>query len=271
MFSYLQMKKGIGLLLLSFSLFQNCYFNPIVNGILNPKVEEADTSALLGLAGGFGSQAVTVSITGQIKKLGTAFANTEVSLINPSFTSKNNANSSTTDSAGRFSLNVPTGSATLQFSDAGTPVNIQIEVSQTAAKILFIDNTNFTIQNLDVYVLGVEPPVYLELISSIPYDGLLIDDSNYSTITMGGFKFKFSEDLEYPSNQSVWLAENFITNPTIGFEFPSISKSDVTIVLSSSLSPLTPYTITLNSGIKTVAGKSIKQTTIQFLVGPLGL
>lgn len=264
-------KMSIGLLFLLFSFFQNCYFNPVVNGILNPVEKEADSSlAALGLVG-FDSQSITVSISGQIKRLGIAFAGTEVKVIGPSFSSKDVANSSTTNEAGRFYLNVSTGLVTLQFSDSGTIVNIQISITPFSASVISIDNINYSIQNLDVYFPGEETPVYLELISSTPYDGLLIDDSNYSTITSTGFKFKFSEDVEYPSNLPLWQAENFITNPSITFETAIISKTDVTLPLPNSLSQFTPYTITLNPGIKTVAGKRIKQTTILFLVGPLSL
>ncbi|WP_246835848.1 hypothetical protein [Leptospira meyeri] len=267
----MRFKISIRLLLLMFSFFQNCYFNPVVNGILNPVEKKEDSSlAALGLVGPDG-QSITVSITGQIKKLGIAFANTEIKVIGSTFSTKDLVNSSTTNTAGRFYLNVPTGLVALQFSDSGTIVNIRMNITPFSATITSIDNLNYSIQNLDVYVPGAEPPVYLELVSSSPYDGLLIDDSNYSLITSSGFKFTFSEDVEYPSNLPQWLAENFITNPSIGFETAIISKNDVTLILSSSLTQFTPYTMTLNPGIKTVAGKTIKQTTILFLVGPLSL
>lgn len=249
----------------------NCYFNPLVNGLLNPKLEESDLSALLGLAGGSGNLGVTVNITGQIKRLGVALEGVEIKLANSSFSTKNQTNSSITNAAGRFYLSIPTGSPTLQFSDAGTIVNVQLGITPFSATVISSDNLGYQIQSLDVFFIGVEPPVYLELVSSVPYEGLLIDDGNYSSLIAGSFKFKFSEDLEYPSNPPLWLAENFITYPPMTFESPSISKNDVTIMLSSSLSPFTPYIITLNSGIKTATGKSVRPTTIQFVVGALGL
>ncbi|MCW7468647.1 hypothetical protein [Leptospira kanakyensis] len=241
----------------------NCYFNPLVNDLLNPKVEESDSSALLGLAGGSAS---TVSITGQIKKLGVSLVGVEVSLGTTSFSSKN-TNSSTTNTAGRFYLNIPTGPATLQFSDGGTLVTIQLMVTPMGATVGFINNSSYSVQSLDVYVLG-EEPVYLELTSSMPYDGLLVDNSNYGTTINGNLVFKFSEFLEMPSNSALWTAENIIVNPSIGFEYTSISKDNVTIVLAGgSLPPFTPFTITLNSSIKSETGKSIRPTTIRFMTG----
>lgn len=242
----------------------NCYFNPLVNGVLNPKVEEADSSALLGLAGG---QVVTVSITGQIRRSGVALANTEISLGKPSFSAKKSATSTTTNTAGWFNLDIPAGPATLQFSDAGTPVTITLMVSPITATVISVNNSTYQIQNLEVYVSGEEPPVYLELISSMPYDGFLIDGSNYGILIGGSFKFKFSEVVAQPSEPSTWLAENFIMNPPLTFESPMISKEDVTIMLSGSLLEYTPYTITLKSGIKSTTGKTIRPTTIQFRVG----
>ncbi|MCW7479640.1 hypothetical protein [Leptospira kanakyensis] len=237
-----------------------------MNDLLNPKVEESDSSALLGLAGGSAS---TVSITGQIKRLGVSLVGVEVSLGTTSFSSKNTT-SSTTNDAGRFYLDIPTGPATLQFSDGGTLVTIQLMVTPMGATVGFINNSSYSVQSLDVYVLGAEP-VYLELLSSIPYDGLVIDSGIYSLITEEGFTFTFLEEVAYPSNPSLWLAENVSTNPSISFASPSFSKELVTIRLDGSLTSNQPYTITLNSGIKTDSGKSIRPTTIRFMTGELGL
>lgn len=249
----------------------NCYLNPLVNELLNPKVEETDPSALLGLAVGIGGQSVFVNISGQIKKAGIALGNVEIKAMDPSFSAKSQTNSSTTNSAGRFYLSISTGFQSLQFSDAGTIVNILLQVTPFSATVLTVDNSGYQIQSLDVYNLGTEAPVYLELVSSLPYDGLLIDNGNFSLIS-GGFAFTFSEDIEMPSNQTLWVAENFIVDPAITLLSPSISKNNVQIMINNGdFTAFTPYTITLNTGIKSVTGKSIKPTTIQFVVGGLFL
>ncbi|PJZ47328.1 Ig-like domain-containing protein [Leptospira brenneri] len=249
-------------------LLGNCYFNPLVNGLLNPEVKETDSSPLLGLAGGIGSQSFTVSITGQIKVFGAPLANTEVSLVNLSYSSKDNATSSTTNGAGRFYLNIPTGLQTLQFTDSGTLVTIKLMVSEMAATVVTVDNLSYQVQNLDIYVLGEEPPVYLELMSSIPYDGLLINSSNYEMIS-SKFIFNFSEDVAHPEDNDniLWASNNFIITPSIEVSSVGISKSSVEINFSGSLFPSTPYTITMNSGIKTTSGKTVRPTIMQFMVG----
>lgn len=249
----------------------NCYFNPLVNELLNPKVEETDSSALLGLAGGIGDQSVLVNISGQIKKAGIALGNVEIKVMDPSFSGKSQTNSSTTNSAGRFYLSISMGFQSLQFSDSGTIVNILLQVTPFSATVLSVDNSAYQIQSLDVYNLDTEAPVYLELVSSVPYDGLLIDNGNFSLLS-GGFAFTFSEDIEMPSNQTLWVAENFIVNPAITLLSPSISKNNVQIMINNgTITAFTPYTISLNSGIKSVTGKIVKPITIQFVVGGLFL
>ncbi|TGK81428.1 hypothetical protein EHQ24_08905 [Leptospira noumeaensis] len=266
-FPFHQLTKGICILLVPFLMFQNCYFNPVVNGILNPKVEESDSSALLGLAGGLGGSASTVSITGQIKKLGVSLVGVDVSLGTPLFSSKNTI-SSTTNTAGRFYLDIPTGSATLQFSDGGTLVTIQLMVTPIGATVGFINNSSYSVQNLDVYVLGSEPPVYLELLSSMPFDGAVINSSNYyDFVPDGRFLFTFSEEVDYEASSSA----SFIINPSLDELTIDFSKENVYILPSFSLSPNQFYTITLNSGIKSLTGKSNRPTTIQFMTGDLFL
>ncbi|MGE8721358.1 hypothetical protein ACO2KH_07115 [Leptospira terpstrae] len=236
---------------------------------MNPKVEETDSSALLGLAGGIGGQSVFVNISGQIKKAGIALGNIEIKAMDPSFSSNSQTNSSTTNSAGRFYLSISTGFQSLQFSDAGTIVNILLQVTPFSATVLSLDNSGYQIQSLDVYNLDTEAPLYLEL--SVPYDGLLIDNGNFSLIS-GGFAFTFSEDIEMPSNQTLWVAENFLVNPSITLLSPSISKNNVQIMINNGdFTAFTPYTITLNTGIKSVTGKIVKPITIQFAVGGLFL
>lgn len=266
---YLSQKPIFVCFVILFSM-TNCYFNPLVFDLLNPTEAKDNSTSLLSLTG-FSNQATTVSITGQIKKAGIAFANAEIKVVDsPLSLKKNQTNSSTTNSAGRFYLNISTGFATLQFADAGTIVNIDINVTPFSATAISINNLNYQIQNLDVYEIGTEAPTYLELVLSMPYDGMFIDDANYSMIS-SSFQFGFSEDIATPSDQFLWMTENFIINPQIALQTPSISKNNVAVILSGSVSQTTGYTLTLNSGIKSVTGKSIKPSTIQFIVGPLSL
>lgn len=249
-------------------LLGNCYFNPLVNGLLDPKVEETDSSALLGLAGG--GQAVTVSITGQIKRLGTPLVSTDVSILNPSFSPKDTTTSSTTNSAGRFYLNIQTGLATLQFKDVSTTVTILLEVSPTSATVRSIDNPNYELQNLETYMFGGDPPVYLELITSTPYDGYIANNNaDPPTYIPSTFSFAFSENIDIPSDLTAWRNQNFEITGGITFKglpnpiLPNLIQIDMDVATYSNQ---TNYVLTLKPGIRSISGKSIKTTTINFRI-----
>ncbi|MBM9592420.1 Ig-like domain-containing protein [Leptospira sp. 201903075] len=241
----------------------------MVNELLNPEVKEENTSALLGLTGGFNNQSIAVSITGQIKSLGVPVSNAGLQLIGPSLSTQTKATTSTTNTFGRFYLNVFTGPVTLQLTDISTIVNIQLEVTPTSLTVISIDHSEYKISNLEVYDLGVEPPTYLELLFSIPYDGMLVDENNINLFGEN-LTFAFSEDLEMPGDLSTWAIENVSISPSIVVSTASISNSDALIYLNNEFDAYTNYTLTLNSGIKSISGKSLKPTTIQFRVDDLG-
>lgn len=255
--------------LITVSLFSNCYYNPLVNSILNPDVKEENTSALLGLTGGFSNQSIAVSITGQIKRLGAPVSDAGLQLLGSSLSAQTKATTSTTNTFGRFYLVVSTGPVNLQLTDNSTIVNIQLVATPTSLTVISIDHSEYKISNLEVYDMGVEPPTYLELLFSIPYDGMLVDSNNVNLFGEN-LTFTFSEDLDMPEVLSTWAIENFSISPSIIVSTASISKSDALIYLSNEFEAYTNYTLTLNSGIKSISGKSIKPTTIQFRVGDLG-
>ncbi|EMY68972.1 hypothetical protein [Leptospira vanthielii] len=219
-----------------FFLFStNCYLNPIVNNLLDPKVEE-DSSSLLGMIAGLANQ----------------------------------TNSTTTNTSGRFYLETSMGLVSLQFTDNGTIVNIQLNVSRTSVTVLSIDKANYIVQSLDVYEIGVEPPPSLELLFSMPYEGLYIDSNNFAITIGSGSQFIFSENLETPSDPFLWAAENIVVFPPILLQNNTILNNTVLLTIDNqTILPSTTYTVTLNSGIRSETGKMLKPTTFQFKVGTL--
>ncbi|TGM46083.1 hypothetical protein [Leptospira vanthielii] len=253
-----------------FFLFStNCYLNPIVNNLLDPKVEE-DSSSLLGMIAGLANQTNTVRISGQIKKGGSALADVQIKILDPSFSAKNQTNSTTTNTSGRFYLETSMGLVSLQFTDNGTIVNIQLNVSRTSVTVLSIDKANYIVQSLDVYEIGVEPPPSLELLFSMPYEGLYIDSNNFAITIGSGSQFIFSENLETPSDPILWAAENIVVFPPILLQNNTILNNTVLLTIDNqTIKPSTTYTVTLNSGIRSETGKMLKPTTFQFKVGTL--
>ncbi|MCT8334650.1 carboxypeptidase-like regulatory domain-containing protein [Leptospira sp. 85282-16] len=249
----------------------NCYFNPFVFDLLNPE-KTKDNSSVLGMIAGLTNQTGTVQISGQLKKGGAALSNVQITLQNVSPSVKSQTNSSTTNSSGRFFLDTPTGIVSLQFSDSGTIVNFQLEVSKTSVTLVSIDKTNYQVQSFEVYELGVEPPAYFELIASMPYDGLYIDKDNFSSTIGSGSTFLFSDNLEelVEGTELGWAADNFIVTPAVYLLYVNVSTNYVHLSLdNASIQPSTTYTVTLNPGIKSKTGKSLKQSTFQFKVGIL--
>ncbi|MCG6144450.1 hypothetical protein [Leptospira bandrabouensis] len=263
--------KPILICFVFFISLTNCYFNPFVFDLLNPE-KTKDNSSVLGMIAGLTNQTGTVRISGQLKREGAALSNVQISLQNVSPSLKSLTNSTTTNIYGRFLLDSPTGIVSLQFSDNGTIVNFQLNVSKTSVTLVSIDKTNYQVQSFEVYELGVEPPVYLELITSMPYDGLYIDEFNFNNTIAGGSMFMFSENLEVPAEGAKfgWAADNFIVSPAVYLLNVNVTPYYVQLILdNSTIQPLTTYTVTLNPGIKSETGKFLKPTTFQFKVGTL--
>lgn len=249
----------------------NCYFNPFVFDLLNPE-ETKDNSSVLGMIAGLTNQAGNVRISGQLKKAGSALAGVPISLQNTSLSVKSQTKSTTTNVYGRFYFDSPTGIVSLQFTDNGTIVNFQLNVSKTSATLVSIDKTNYQIQSFEVYEMGVEPPESLELIYSMPYDGLFIDETNFNNTIALGPQFVFSETLEAPAEgvKFSWAMENFVVFPSVYLLNIDVTNNIVTLTLdNASIQPSITYTVTLNSGIRSETGKMLKPTTFTFDVGLL--
>ncbi|WP_165782219.1 carboxypeptidase-like regulatory domain-containing protein [Leptospira brenneri] len=250
--------------LMTLSSINNCYFNPIVNGFLNPLEEEKNSGVFWGL---LGIPSTEFNITGQLK------SNAGVAVVNASIKIKGSESlTSTTNDAGRFHITGPSGSIQLEVNDNGTKFTLDLLVMPPMVSLVTIGNSSYTITNLESYPATSEIPSYFDLVASLPYEGLVIIDEDYMSIFGTGFYFKFSEDLETVADYDQWAAQNFIVSPTISFG--SVANSTNAIIIGVAMNTFTiqtDYTLTLMPGIRSVSGKSIKSNTIRFRIESLPL
>ncbi|TGL25909.1 hypothetical protein EHQ46_00045 [Leptospira yanagawae] len=259
-----KLARGICIFFLPFLLAQNCYYNPVVYDLLNP-IKSEDQAAFLSL---LGLVPRSFRITGQLMSNGSAVSEATVRVSG----SNDSSASSTTDTSGRFQLNAPTGTVTLEVDHMGTVFKIELSITPPIAAIVSIENSTYSVINLEVYPSNAESPTYLELTFSMPYDGLQIDEFNFFGTVSSGFEFQFSEAIELPSDNDIWRAQNFIITPSLSFNSTAISGSTVDIMVDNgSYIPETDYYLTIMPGIKSTSGKSVKMTVIHFYVGALAL
>ncbi len=237
----------------------NCYLNPVVNGILNPVEDENGAGTFLGLLGFAPS---SFRITGQLK------TNSGVAVVGATIQiAGSDSNKTVTNEAGRFQLIGTAGSLQLQVIDNGTEFKLEILVMPPIANIVSIENSGYTVSNLEIYPTTSEIPSYVDLVISRPYEGLVITDSNYSSVLGGGFYFKFSEDLETVGDYNLWRDQNFILSPTIGLSTVGVLANEIIILVPmNNYNIQTDYVLTLMSGIRSVTGKVLKQSPIRFRI-----
>ncbi|TGK51704.1 carboxypeptidase regulatory-like domain-containing protein [Leptospira kanakyensis] len=246
-------------LIIFLPFFSDCYFNPVVNGILNPLEEEKNSGAFLGL---LGFAPTTFGITGQLK------TNDGIAVVGATIQiAGSDSNKTVTNEAGRFHLTGPAGSLQLQVNHNGTEFKLEILVMPPIAHLVSIENSGYTVSNLETYPTTSEIPSYFDLVSSRPYDGLIITSSNYTSILGFGFYFKFSENLEEVGDYNLWRDQNFIVSPTIGLGILGISPDSITIVIPpENYGIQTDYVLTLMPGIRSATGKALKQPAIRFRI-----
>ncbi|TGL17660.1 hypothetical protein EHQ42_09115 [Leptospira levettii] len=263
-FSFRNLRKRFYIFVIPILLFQNCYLNPFVYDLLNP-VEKEENPAALSL---LGLGPTTFYVTGQLMVAGTGVSGATVRISG----STDPTNVSTTDSAGRFKLIGSIGTMTLEVDVSGTKFTIELSVTPLAVTLISISNSSFTVFNLGASPSSASDVTYLDITSSMPYEGLIVSNGNYMATVSSGFSFNFSETLESPSNPDTWRDENFIIFPSLTFLSTSVGGNNVIFqVNSGTYLPETDYYLTLQPGIKSVSGKSIKLTIIRFRIGALYL
>ncbi|TGN18863.1 Ig-like domain-containing protein [Leptospira idonii] len=251
-------------------LLGNCYFNPAVNSLLDPKEAEKNSPAsflALAAGGGSGPSLATALIAGQLKDAsdnGIAGASLDVSGTNSSTREMFIVSTSVkTDSLGKFVLFLRSGNTSFQVTDSnGNPLggftlsvadNNQSATFQSDASATFTVTLISVIPSEGITTTGggggdTTPPT---LVSSNPANGSNTH-LHYDPITL-----TFSEDI---TSANINSAISF--TPVISFS-ASISGSVVTI--NATMSSKQAYTIDINSGITDLAGNPLSPTTVNFI------
>ncbi|TGL85605.1 hypothetical protein EHQ68_17180 [Leptospira congkakensis] len=264
------LKKTIGLLVFSISFFQNCYFNPIVNGILNPVEEKNDNSflSLLGLGPGVSD----LKITGQIRnQYGTALANLVLAPSPISPQSKSILPPYTTDSGGRFYLPFQSGRISFVVSQNDSPLfTLSLDVLDPTSITAEISGTSelFEISNLGT-MNGSESPSFFELVRVFTLEGE--SEVNIHNVNLGkapnAIFLEFNEapaDVE-PGNLS-WAQNSVIISPAIGTGYlpSSIFGNQIPLMAIGEFTYSNVYTIDFTSNIKSASGNSLTPRRIKF-------
>ncbi|EMJ89218.1 hypothetical protein [Leptospira meyeri] len=271
----MQFKMSIGLLLLMFSFFQNCYFNPVVNGILNP-LEKKEDSSFLSLLG-IGAETSNLLITGQIRdQNGSGLTGLVFVPSPPSFQSKAALPTYTTDSSGRFYLPFQTGSTSYEVLQNGTPffTLILIVVSPTEIGV----GTNGAPSGLEISDLtsisASEPPNFFDLVRVFYLEGgvteINIHNANLGK-TPNPLVLEFSEPPASVDPEDVsWMPNSMmiIPAPSVGYLSPSVSGNQLIFSGAEGLMPDTEYFIAFTSNIKSATGKLLSPRFVRFCYSP---
>ncbi|TGK81429.1 hypothetical protein EHQ24_08910 [Leptospira noumeaensis] len=251
--------------------FSNCYFNPVVNGILNPLEEENNNSflGLLGLAQGTSN----LMITGQIRN-----PNGVVMLglgLTPSATANNIKSTSPymTDAGGRFYLPYQSGRISFDVSQNGSPfftliLNVLNPNGITAETVGA--PAGLEISNLRT-ISGSETSTFFELVNAYILDGesneIPLHNAEVSN-WIPAFFFAFTEPtipaLTTGPLAADWISQNISISPAASFDNFMIVTGNTLSVAPMSLPGPAVYEITLKSGILSATGKSLTPRTIRF-------
>lgn len=270
-------KMSIGLLFLLFLLFQNCYFNPVVNGILNPVEKKADGSlAALGLVG-FAADTSDLRITGQIRdQNGVAISGLVLLPSLPSFQGKLGLPPYTTDSGGRFYLPFQTGSTSYQVLQNGNPFFTLILIVTSPIDIGIGTNgapLGLEISNLSA-VSGNEPPNFFDLVRVFYLEGG-VTEVNIHNANLGKspnpLVLEFSEPPASVDSEDVsWMPNSvlIIPAPSVGYLNPSVSGNQLIFSGAEGFTPNTQHFIAFTSNIKSATGKLLSPRVVRFCYAP---
>ncbi|EOQ90226.1 carboxypeptidase regulatory-like domain protein [Leptospira yanagawae serovar Saopaulo str. Sao Paulo = ATCC 700523] len=252
-------------IILFFSLtLSHCYFNPVVNSLLNP-AETEDNSILPGLSLLSNSSApFAISLTGQIRNENGSTV-TDALLTVTSRTNEMDGldASATTDEGGRFFIRLSSGNTTFSVTQEGSPYfTFTLRVnSPNDIQVFEIDGNSFPVEVSSFF--SYEPrnqPSFFEMVTSNPYH------NEVRVTSPEGFEFYFTDDVigPEPNQEAQWLSENLTVVPSITFG-PLTNSTSSFYLETSNLTNGATYQITLNSSLRS-AGSGIPLTprTITF-------
>ncbi|TGL56838.1 carboxypeptidase-like regulatory domain-containing protein [Leptospira jelokensis] len=252
-------------IILFFSLtLSNCYFNPLVNSLLNP-AETEENSLLPGLSLlSISGAPYAISLTGQIRNENGATVNDALLTV----TSRSNDldgldASATTDAGGRFFIRLATGTTTFAVTQDESPYfTFTLRVnSPTDIQVVDIRDNSFPVEVSSFFPFDPgNQPSFFEMVTSNPYH------NEIRVTSPEGFEFYFTEDVfgPEPNQEAQWLSENLTVVPSITFGPVTNSTSSFYVEISNLTNGAT-YQITLNSSLRS-SGSGIPLTprTITF-------
>ncbi|TGL51407.1 hypothetical protein EHQ59_10935 [Leptospira kemamanensis] len=257
----------------------NCYYNPIVNGILNP-VEETNQNSFLGLLGlGFGSS--DLLITSQIRDgNGVAMVGLGLTPNTASFLSKSSS-PYTTDAGGRFYVPYQFGRSSYQvFQNGSLYFTLILNVSSSTSISAETSGapTGLEISNLITYSAS-SPPNFFELVRVFTIQGddppVEVNLHNQNAFNVNYLYLVFSEEPEsIPVEEGAvesWVASNITVTPLINLEAINSELTSGNIRQLGYAFPFgsdTLYSVTFGSGIKSASGKNLTPRTIVFCMEP---
>lgn len=255
--------------ILSFS----CYYNPLVNALLNPPETQENNSALalLGLSG------PSLLITGQIR-----YANGEAEiglLLQPGKLYAPHSKSTggyVTDAGGRFYVPYQTGSIPFTVYKNGSYL---FEFSLNVSSPSEISFTSYgAAPSLEIIGLGTisanSPPNFFELVGAYYLDGemneVVIDKTNHYT-AVGSLILKFNANPAFVEPNDITWIQNAIVitpSPSVGYQALGIVGNRITFVGAEGFSMNTEYNINVTNHIKSESGISLTPRKIRFCYEP---
>jgi hypothetical protein len=241
--------KRLSIVILIALHFSACYFNPIVNQIVDPAKEKSNANlGLLALGGGGTTREATVQVVGQVKDLSSANVPNPKLMVSSVATTSQRATVSisvTGNGSGKFILQLAQGTSytITVFTSSGTnlgsfliTVSSDNKVTQTA-----VSGASFSITNVVTYsatetVTLTEDTPAPTITSFTPPSGCI------TSVTITGTNF------------STTPSENILTTP--GCSFGAVTASTTTSLTTSVSGVTSSCYITV-----TVAGQSGTSST----------
>lgn len=240
----------------------NCYFNPAVQLVVNPEItKDNNPAAILGIASVL-SGPRTVQITGQIVDAnGIAVVGGTLTVLSRTIQLDGLSNTVPLNEGGRFYLVLSTGETSIRVDQSGVEL-FTFKFSIPTSGIVSVIEKSLTGPNvigLEFYQIGLTPE-YLDIVSVSPPEN--VPFTSWPTI----ITIVFSENLEIPSDNQIFLDTNVVTNPSISYDGgnSNINNNILQIYNSSSFS-IGTNTYTFGSGIKSLTGKNLKTRMITYI------
>ncbi|TGL25908.1 hypothetical protein EHQ46_00035 [Leptospira yanagawae] len=261
------------LILFSFFTLTNCYYNPLVNSLLNPPETEENNSALalLGLPGS------TLLITGQIIDANGVGEAGLVLQSGKTFApqTKSIASGNSTFVGGRFYVPYQTGQISYTvYKDNLYYFEFTLDVANASqiSYSLYGAAPGIQINGLTT-IDGSQPSNVFDLVKAYTTDGfsnqVLLTGIVTTPITSMHFEFSEAPIPALP-NEFVndWISENISVSPATSFD-NVMNVSDNTLTISPmGLTFNVNYEIILKTSILSASGKPLTPRTIRFFYPP---